>query len=127
MCQCFITDIKIMKIMFRDALLVLAIVGIIIVIWVCVQMWTICMPLAIAMICDEAGGIFKDVVRKLTGEKESRKQLLAGNIANLPVVALCIYLLWPSHMILAIAYGIVILGVIFVRFLETVDEKLLFD
>ena len=89
-----------------------------------VEVWQICLPLAIVMICTQISGVFKEVVRKVAKENKAPKQELVKYIAYLPVEAYIVYILLGNNMPLAIAYGVVVLVVLFLEFLQTQDEAI---
>lgn len=87
---------------------VLTIFVITVVVCVIIKMWTICLPLAIVMICSEAAGLVKGLIRLLTGEPKAKKQHFASSLVELPICAYVVYMLWPVSIILSILYGVVV-------------------
>ena len=89
-----------------------------------VNVWKLCLPLAIVMICFAVYDTLKDIIRKVFAEAETPKQNAAMCIAYLPVDAYVVYTLWQANQALAITYGILtVIGLFKLFFLTQNGEN----
>lgn len=91
--------------------------------FVVLALWSKCLPLAVVQICVMAASLLRLVIRETQGEELPKSQMVASDIAWLPVDTYIVYVLWSATG-LAVLYGIVVLIKLFLGFLAIQNEEL---